>query len=123
MTRETQLRVETVLVLEDQWLIGEDLRVSLEQLGYAVLEPVSTCAAAFELLQKSRPDLAFLDTHLVGETCEAVLDECRRRGIAVVLTSGDTASDLPPFCQDVPFLPKPFGTADIARIIDRHLPA
>ena len=57
-----------ILIVEDEWLIGEDLKDRLEQLGHEVLGPALNCSAALELIFRTRPDLAVVDTHLGSET-------------------------------------------------------
>jgi DNA-binding response OmpR family regulator len=104
----------SVLVVEDEWLIGEDLKDHLEVAGCEVLGPAPNCAAALEVLWRERPDLAIVDTHLGGETCEAVLEECSNQGIPVIISSGHDEPDLPTFARGFPYLGKPY-TAEMVQ--------
>jgi two-component SAPR family response regulator len=106
-----------VLVVEDEWLIAEDLKGILEALGLQVLGPAPNCAKALDILYRERPDLAFIDTQLATETCEAVLEECRRLAIRVVICSGHSEAQLPRYCWGFPLMQKPLNEAEIARLV------
>ena len=98
-----------ILVVEDEWLIAEDLKGSLVDLGHQVIGPVYGCSEALEALKSQNPDLVFLDTDLRGESCETVLDECRRRNLPIVITTGHAANELPEFCRGLSTLVKPYS--------------
>jgi DNA-binding response OmpR family regulator len=109
-----------VLIVEDEWLIAEDLKLSLEELGLEVLGPALNCAAALEIIWRHKPDLAFVDTQLGSETCEAVLEECERQAVPVVISSGHAAGLLPDYCKDFPLLGKPYDGTQIAKVVSQH---
>ena len=113
--RERQCLVNAikVLIVEDEWLIAEDLKASLEDLGCEVLALAPNCAAALEVIWREKPDLAYVDTQLGSETCEAVLEECERQGVPVIISSGHMPSDMPAFVGNRAILPKPFSTGAI----------
>ena len=103
-----------VLIVEDEWLIGESLKDLLIGLGYEVLGPAPSCSMALEIISANRPDIALVDLHLGTETCEAVLDDCAAKGVKVVLISATAAEDLPEFCAGLLALGKPFGDDEVA---------
>ena len=107
------MRPLTVLVVEDDWLIAEDLKGTLEELGCKVLGPAASCAAAIDIIQRERADLAYVDTQLGSETCEPVLKECDRRRIKVVISTGHFANELPAYAVGFPILSKPFARAHV----------
>ena len=53
-----------IMVVEDAFLIGMDLKMSLEQMGYEVLGPVPTSARAMDILERDGCDGAILDVSL-----------------------------------------------------------
>jgi DNA-binding response OmpR family regulator len=97
-----------VLVVEDEWLIAEDLKARLEELGLQVLGPAPDCSAALEILWSEKPDLAFIDTQLGSETCEVVLEECVHQGVPVIISTAHVAQLLPDYCKEFPLLTKPY---------------
>jgi DNA-binding NarL/FixJ family response regulator len=55
------------LIVEDEFLIAEGLRVQLEALGLDVCAVATTAEAAVALAQLHRPDLVLMDVRLGGE--------------------------------------------------------
>jgi PAS domain S-box-containing protein len=53
-----------ILIVEDEAILAEDLGISLENLGYAVIGEVSTGEQAIKLAQELRPDLILMDIKL-----------------------------------------------------------
>jgi len=56
-----------VLVVEDEAIVAEDLRVSLETLGYEVCAVVDSGQAALDETESLTPDLVLMDIVLAGE--------------------------------------------------------
>lgn len=102
------LRGRRVLVVEDEYMLAEDLREGLEQQGAEVAGPVSTVAEALELLgQEPAPDFAILDINLQGETVYPVAVALRARGIPFLFATGYEAWAIPEAYADVPRAEKP----------------
>ena len=57
----------TVLVVEDEGIVGLDLRNQLNALGYAVVDVVASGKRAIEKAEETHPDLVLLDVRLKGE--------------------------------------------------------
>lgn len=57
---------ETILIAEDDVLISESLKQTLEEFGYEVLPIVSSTLDAKIAIEKHRPDLAILDINMNG---------------------------------------------------------
>lgn len=55
-----------ILVVEDEFLVGEDLRARLESLNYAVTTVVPSGERAVEMAGQDRPDLVLMDIRLSG---------------------------------------------------------
>ena len=77
-----------VLVLEDEALIGLNLRDELQEAGYRVAGPFTTCAGALEWLQAATPDTAILDATLKDGPCRDIALELTRRGVPFLIYSG-----------------------------------
>ncbi len=77
-----------VLILEDEALIGLNLRDDLQDAGYRVEGPFTTCAAALEWLQTATPDTAILDAALKDGPCRAIAQELTRRKVPFLIYSG-----------------------------------
>ena len=57
----------TVLVVEDEGIVGLDLRNQLNALGYAVVDVVASGKRAIEKAEETHPDLVLMDVRLKGE--------------------------------------------------------
>jgi DNA-binding response OmpR family regulator len=77
-----------VLVLEDEALIGLNLRDDLQDAGYRVKGPFTTCAAALSWLETATPDAAILDAALKDGPCRAIAQELTRREVPFLIYSG-----------------------------------
>lgn len=107
-----------LIVSEDRTGHGLALKEMLEGQGHSVLGPAPDCSSALEVLWRERPDLAFVDTHLGSETCEAVLDECDLQNVPVIITSA-SLTGMPGFVGDRGLLGKPVELSAVESAIGR----
>lgn len=56
-----------ILIVEDNRIVAEDLRLSLSELGYEVKAVVGSGEAALEAIENHRPGLVLMDIMLAGE--------------------------------------------------------
>ena len=111
---------DVVLIVEDEALVAERLKDTLEELGCEVLGPAPNCSAALEVLWARKPDVAFVDTHLGEETCDVGVEECDLQGVPVVITTGLRLADLPVLCQDRNYMAKPYRDAEVEATLRLH---
>ncbi|WP_196259786.1 response regulator [Pelagibacterium limicola] len=79
----------TLLVVEDDFLIGFDLKRTLQEAGHRVIGPARKVSEALEILKTQSPDAAILDVNLYGERVSPVARLLHVMGIPFVLTSAD----------------------------------
>jgi DNA-binding response OmpR family regulator len=87
MTQQANGR-PVALVLEDEALIALDLQDELQDAGYEVAGPFTTCAAALEWLRTQTPDTAILDAALKDGPCREIALELARREVPFLIYSG-----------------------------------
>lgn len=112
-----------ILVVDDNDALRENITETLELEGYAV-EGVSSGTAALEALARDPlPGVVLIDMLMPGmngrELVAALRRDPRLAGLKVVLVSG-----LAPARDALPVdavLGKPFGVADLLRVIERLL--
>lgn len=56
----------TILIIEDELIVSEDLKLTLEELGYGVSGQAVSYEEAINLLDKELPDLALIDIYIEG---------------------------------------------------------
>ena len=107
------LRGHRVLVVEDDYLLAQDLCEQLQSWGAEVMGPVASVAEALALLEAGpAPVEAVLDIGLGDEWVYPVADALRARGIPFVFATGYDAWVIPDDYADVPLNAKPVALRD-----------
>jgi len=64
---ETGLKKNTILIVEDEIIIAENLNLRLQNLGYETLPYANTSQKALDILQIKIPDLILMDIRIKGD--------------------------------------------------------
>ena len=122
---EPQLLADTtVLVIDDEFLIGLEVESSLCEAGAAVLGPYTTLRAATLAAKNERFDAAVLDIRLGLDTTDSISDLLLRRGIPFLFYSGDRSADAKRDAHpQVPFVAKPASEGTLVRAVANLLAA
>ncbi|HEX8528508.1 MAG TPA: sigma 54-interacting transcriptional regulator [Cytophagales bacterium] len=108
---------QTVLIVEDEFAVANDLRRILEKSGYRVSGIAFSVPKALELIAQQRPDLVLLDIHLKGP--RTGIDLARlltREDIPFVYVSANTNTSIleeVKTTQPYGFIVKPFREKDV----------
>lgn len=107
---KNSLTGRTVLVLEDEYYLADDIRQGLEAAGATVLGPAASLSDGLGLIngEDRWPDCAVLDVNLRGSPAYELAELLIARGIPFVFATGYDEARLPPSFQDVPKLVKPY---------------
>ena len=99
-----------ILLAEDQFLIGIDLRDEFEARGFRVLGPLASVAGALAAIEAEAIDAAILDVGLQDGSGFDLARRLRSRGIPFVFYSGHgvSASERSEFAG-APWIGKPAG--------------
>lgn len=108
-----------VLVVEDQYLVADEICHTVADLGGTVIGPVATVSAALQRIAETTPDLAMLDVDLNGERVYPVADALLRAGVPFAFTSGFDAAMMEAPFRHAPYLEKPIRMAALARMLVR----
>ncbi|MFD2740598.1 response regulator [Sulfitobacter aestuarii] len=100
-------RVKSILIVEDEVLVGLDLTMQLEEEGYEIIGPATTLSAAADMLRGQTPDFAILDANLNGECPNAIASDLQERGIPFVYVSGYGPDYIAQHLPIAPLLQKP----------------
>lgn len=109
----------TILVVEDEYLIADDLTLTLTDQGGTVIGPVATLDMATAAVTEQRPDLAVLDINLRGEPVFPLADLLIAQRVPFVFATGYDAGAIPERFASVPRCEKPIRTADLLAALDR----
>jgi CheY-like chemotaxis protein len=78
-----------ILLVEDEYMIAQDMAYELRALGADVVGPASSVERALRLIEEDPAiDTGFLDLNLNGERAYPVAEALLARGARVVFTTG-----------------------------------
>lgn len=103
----------TILVVEDDFLVGHDLRSFLEDAGAAVVGPVGDIAHACAVAREQEIHGAVLDVRMWDETAAPVALDLTRRSIPFIVVSGHSPEEIPPAMREATYLAKPVKRLDL----------
>jgi len=78
---------QSVLIVEDEYLIALDLQLLLEAQGWRVIGPVATVRDALQLLERELPSVALLDVNLGAELVTPVAAFLKAHGVPFAVAS------------------------------------
>ncbi len=112
----------TVLVVDDDPDIVDLLEVALEGQGYAVLASVG--AESVQVAHDIQPDVILLDINMPGMSGVEVSQRLRADPVTadipiIVMSAQDRLRATGPLMRVDDRLPKPFGLADLYRVVER----
>ena len=84
---------EVVLVVEDEFLIGLQLQITLEDAGAEVCGPFATVREALDLIARQPLSVALLDIRIGKETIGPVAEELARRDVPFAFYTGQLLTD------------------------------
>ncbi|HEX7857116.1 MAG TPA: response regulator [Sphingobium sp.] len=109
-----------VLVVEDEYILAESLRMRLEDEGFEVIGPAFSAEEAVELVTSDhRIDAAIVDLELKGVIGLNVIDALVDRGIPLLVVSGHDLLQLPAPYRTLPVCRKPLLAGNISERIRR----
>ncbi|WP_304488717.1 sigma 54-interacting transcriptional regulator [Dyadobacter sp. CY261] len=112
----------TILIVEDEFIIANALRVTLQQAGHKVTGIASSTEEAHEHLLAAKPDLVLLDIRLNGE--QTGIDLARKlkaENIGFIYLSANSSQkvlELAKVTEPYGFLVKPFRDKDLLVALD-----
>ena len=115
------LEGKSVLIVEDNFLIAQELHQMILDADGTVLGPVPSGDAAAQYLEDIETiDAAVLDVRLAhGSTCFSIAKQLKMLRVPFVIASAYDSSILPPNLSTAVFLPKPFMADELVSIV-RH---
>jgi CheY-like chemotaxis protein len=101
-------RLMNILVLEDEFIIADEIATMLEDAGHRVVGPAATVDEAMKRIRSGEQiDAAVIDANLRGATSAPVAEELKARGIPFCVCTGYRIADLQKTFGEVVILQKP----------------
>lgn len=108
-----------VLIVEDEYLLADDLKKALAEDGAAVVGPVPTATHALALLNEESVDCAILDINLRGQMVYPLANRLREMQVPFLFVSGYDAAAPGAGFDDVVLIQKPFTSEAVVAAIER----
>jgi DNA-binding NtrC family response regulator len=113
---------KTILIVEDEFIVADDLQLTLEHAGYVICGIAASFDEAKELMKKKRPGLVLLDIQLKGKlTGIDLAKELKEENIPFVYLSANADQkmlELAKPTEPYGFLVKPFRERDLLVCLD-----
>lgn len=106
-----------ILVVEDEYLIAQDMAYELRDIGLEVIGPFSSVAAALAAIETRPVDGAVLDINLGDEEVYPVADALMARDVPVIFTTGYDGSEIPSRYAAIDRCSKPVSRGALARAV------
>lgn len=111
-----------VLVVEDEYIVAQDICGHLEAAGAEIIGPMASIAKALAIIAASpRIDAALLDVNVRGEKIFPVADALASRHVPIVFTTGYDRSALPEHYRNTLRCEKPVNMAEMIQTIARAM--
>ncbi|MFZ1107724.1 MAG: hypothetical protein WAN43_05185 [Rhodomicrobium sp.] len=116
------MTAKLILIVEDEFLLALEMLATLADAGYETLGPARTVEEALTLIDRSKPDAAFIDCNLNGEYATGVALTLTARRVPFAVVTGYGRDRLPPAFGDGLFAGKPLPPARLLDIARKLLP-
>jgi DNA-binding response OmpR family regulator len=107
----------SILIVEDDYFIAQDLASTLREFGAQVFGPVPDVRRARSLAEQHDLHCAILDINLKGELAFDFAGDLQASGVRPIFATGYDASFLPTELQGVSCLLKPVAARDLVQTI------
>lgn len=109
-----------ILVVEDEFLIAQQLTRDIGSLGDTVIGPFADIAEAMCSLTNADADAAILDVRLGGRTSFCIADQLKQQDVPFVFLTGYTAEDVPARFRQQSIHCKPSSTRSLLLHLHAH---
>lgn len=107
-----------ILVVEDDYMIAEDVRSGLERAGAVVVGPVPSVRKAIRLIE-SEPqiDAAVLDVNLGDEKSFPIAEALTAKAVPFLFSTGYNSADIPDEWRRATVVVKPLRIASVEELL------
>jgi CheY-like chemotaxis protein len=119
-TTGTKLRV---MIVEDEFIIADEIAMIVEGAGHAVIGPVASVEDATAMLGTDRPDFAIIDANLRGQSSSPLARSLAGMEIPFCVCTGYRLDDLQPTFGDVAVIQKPVRDKALKSVLDAAVAA
>jgi CheY-like chemotaxis protein len=117
----TRLAGRRVLVVEDEFLIADEISLAFARLGVGIVGPARTLEQGLQLLANSgHLDGAVLDVNMRGKMVFPLADALQQSSVPFIFATGYDQKVIPERYRDVPRCEKPL---DMLKVVEMLFPS
>jgi len=121
MADATSLKGAQILIVEDEFLIADDLARAVRHAGGIPVGPVGTVDGAEELVRNRPVDAAIVDLNLRGRMAAEFVKRLSATKVPCLIVSGYGADGFPESVSGIPRLEKPVSPASVVQALAKQL--
>ena len=121
VSKHASLAGARVLIVEDDFLLADDLVRALRDAGANPLDPVNSVKQAKEIMEREKVDAAILDLNLRGEMASDFVEQLVATDLPCLIVSGYGEDALPHSIGSLPRLEKPVNPPMVLEKLAAHL--
>lgn len=110
---------DSILIVEDEWLIAEDYASILLQAGYQIVGPHPSVETALAAIESEPINAALLDVQLHDEMSFPIAERLQKQSIPFAFLSGYSRQHLPSEIGSYDLLPKPVAKATLLATVKK----
>lgn len=107
-----------VLVVEDEFIIADEIASIIEGLGHAIVGPAATVDDAAAIIAGETFDFAIIDANLRGRSSAELGGLLTERNIPFCVCTGYRLDDIRAAFGDIPVIQKPVRERALAAILE-----
>jgi DNA-binding LytR/AlgR family response regulator len=119
----TPLRPTRVLIVEDEWLIAEQVADALREMGCEIVGPVGQITLALALVKGEQLNAALIDINVHGDRTFGLATALAEASVPFAFLSGYSKTDLPADWRQRQLLQKPVDGGAVCRCVQSLLAA
>jgi DNA-binding response OmpR family regulator len=118
---QERARVLQVLIVEDEFIIADEIVSIVEGEGHSIVGPAGTVDEAMAMLANESPDFAIIDANLRGQSSSPLARRLNELDVPFCICTGYRVEDLRSTFGDVPVVQKPVRARTLLAIINAVL--
>jgi DNA-binding response OmpR family regulator len=112
---------KSVLIVEDEFLLGELLEDMARDLGCAAFLRAANVPGALKIIETSDFDAAIIDMNLDGTSSKPIAEALLSKGVPFIISTGYDPVSIGQGWANIPVLQKPFQAAQLEAAVQSAL--
>ena len=107
-----------ILIVEDEFIIADEIALVVEGLGHSIVGPAGTVEEAASIIAGEPLDFAIIDANLRGHSSSELARSLVERQVPFCVCTGYRVDDIRSAFGDIPVIQKPVRERTLAAILE-----